>query len=95
MVVYKTKKFDAALADFQSEYELQKRRQARGNNMFLMGITAHNMGVVNVLAGREGSALPLFQEALEVKRRTFGRSHPEVAVSTVSVRYRLMGPWMT
>jgi hypothetical protein len=47
----------------------------------MSGITAHNMGVVCVLAGRDQLALPLFEEAVAVKREAFGREHPEVAVS--------------
>lgn len=47
----------------------------------MLGITAHNMGVISVLAGRDQLALPLFEEAIAVKRKAFGREHPEVAVS--------------
>ena len=47
----------------------------------MLGITAHNMAVVCVLAGREQMALPLFEEAVAAKREAFGCEHPEVAVS--------------
>jgi hypothetical protein len=47
----------------------------------MLGITAHNMGVIYVLAGRDHLALPLFEEALALKRKAFGHEHPEVAVS--------------
>jgi tetratricopeptide (TPR) repeat protein len=39
------------------------------------------MGVVSVLAGHDQEALPLFQEAVLVKKDTFGPEHPEVAIS--------------
>jgi hypothetical protein len=53
----------------------------KNNNTFMLGITAHNMGVVCVLAGRDHHALPLFEEAISAKRKSFGSEHPEVAVS--------------
>jgi hypothetical protein len=75
------KNYGAALDDFRRTYEAQKRNPKRKNNNYMLGITAHNMGVVCVLAGRDQLALPLFEEAVAVKREAFGREHPEVAVS--------------
>jgi hypothetical protein len=46
-----------------------------------VGITAHNIAVILVLAGRDDQAMPLFEEAVAMKRSAFGPDHPEVAVS--------------
>jgi hypothetical protein len=48
----------------------------------MAGISAHNMGVVCVLAGKEDLAMSIFQDAIELKRAAFGEEHPEVAVSS-------------
>jgi hypothetical protein len=47
----------------------------------LAGITAHNLGVLHVLAGKDDQAVPLFEEAIDRKKNVFGPDHPEVAVS--------------
>jgi tetratricopeptide (TPR) repeat protein len=47
----------------------------------LAGITAHNLGVLHVLALKDDEAIPLFQEAIDRKRQAFGLNHPEVAIS--------------
>ena len=73
--------FNAALATFRRAYHQQKRNPSRNGNSYMLGITIHNMGVVNVLARRDEEALPLFEEAVAVKRDTFGPHHPEVAIS--------------
>jgi Flp pilus assembly protein TadD len=75
-----SRKFEEALSDFRKAYDVQKRRPAKNNNNFMLGITAHNMGVVCVIAGRDHHALPLFEEAVALKREAFGLEHPEVAV---------------
>lgn len=77
----KGRNFNAALADFRRSYTQQKRHPSRNGNAHMLGITVHNMGVVSVLAGRDGEALPLFEEAVAVKSSTFGPYHPEVAIS--------------
>lgn len=47
----------------------------------MAAITAHNLGVLHVLAGQDDLALPLFEEAIDRKRQEFGADHPEVAIS--------------
>lgn len=59
----------------------QKANLNRGNNKFLAGITAHNLGVVKVLAGEDGDVVPIFHEAIALKEAAFGTDHPEVATS--------------
>jgi tetratricopeptide (TPR) repeat protein len=64
----------------------QKAHLHRGNNKFLAGITAHNLGVVKVLAGHDhdennGDVIAIFQEAIALKESAFGTDHPEVATS--------------
>jgi len=60
---------------------MQRKRPEKNNNRFLLGITAHNMGVVSILMGRDYEALPYLEEAVALKRDAFGASHPELAVS--------------
>ena len=50
----------------------------------MSGITAHNMAVCCVLAGKshESRAINLFQQAIKFKCDAFGPEHLEVAVST-------------
>jgi hypothetical protein len=69
-----------ALQEFDSRRKEQIGLPNQGDNRYLAGVTVHNMAVVNVLAGRDDVALPLFQEAAKLKRRAFGEKHPEVAV---------------
>jgi len=52
-----------------------------GNNFYMAGITAHNLGVVKVLAGEDDAAEPLFREAISLKEAAFGRDHEVVALS--------------
>jgi hypothetical protein len=59
----------------------QTARPDRGNNRYLVGITAHNLGVIKVLLGRDDEATPLFQQAIALKKVSFGTDHPEVALS--------------
>jgi len=53
----------------------------RNNNILLSGITAHNIGVVYILAGRDAEAISYFHQAVGLKKKAFGEDHPEVAVS--------------
>jgi tetratricopeptide (TPR) repeat protein len=66
---------------FKRDYETQKKRPTVNCNSSLLGITAHNMGVVCILAGKDGESIPYFREAVDLKRAAFGEDHPEVAVS--------------
>ena len=55
----------------------------------MSGITAHNMAVCCVLAGKshESRAINLFQQAIKFKCDAFGPEHLEVAVSTFTNMY--------
>jgi hypothetical protein len=75
------KEFGGALEDFNKDFEKQKAHINRGINRYMVGITAHNIAVILVLAGRDDKAFPLFEEAVNLKRHAFGPEHPEVAVS--------------
>lgn len=44
-------------------------------------VTAHNLGVIKVLAGADKEATSLFQQAISLKLASFGNNHPEVALS--------------
>lgn len=79
----RSKEFDAAIADFTEDLKAQRNHPTRGNNKYIVGITAHNLGVLHVLAGKDDESIPLFVEAIDRKRSIFGPDHPEVAV-----RYR-------
>ena len=73
--------FGAAMASFEKDLERQKAHPKRNNNSYLSGITANNMAVVYLFAGRSDEAFALFQEAVALKRVAFGNDHPQVAVS--------------
>jgi hypothetical protein len=77
------RQFGAALASFEKDFEREKAHPKRSNNAYLVGITAHNMAVVYLFAGRSDKALVLFQEAVTLKRAAFGNDHLQVAVSYV------------
>lgn len=55
----------------------------------MRGISAHNLGVISLLAGRESEAFEYFEEAVEIKSQAFGKDHPEVAVSLdeIAIQY--------
>jgi tetratricopeptide (TPR) repeat protein len=53
----------------------------RTNNRYMRGITAHNLGVIRVLAGADDEATPLFRQAITLKTASFGPDRPEVALS--------------
>jgi Tfp pilus assembly protein PilF len=76
------KNYGDAIEGFKKAYEAQKKYPNKNNNKFMAGITAHNMGVVCVLAGHEDLAMSIFQDAIELKRAAFGEEHLEVAVSS-------------
>lgn len=77
----KTKQFKAAISDFNEDLKTQRMHPNRGNNKLLAGITAHNIGVLHVLAGNDDESISLFEEAIDRKKTVFGPEHPEVAVS--------------
>jgi tetratricopeptide (TPR) repeat protein len=52
-----------------------------GINKYLAGITAHNLGVVNVLVGQPENAIIYFKKAIHLKEIAFGKNNPEVALS--------------
>lgn len=75
--------FEALAEQLEKELHRQKMHmQGNGGlNFYTAGITAHNLGVVKVLAGHDVSAEPLFREAISLKEVAFGRDHEEVALS--------------
>lgn len=77
----KAHNFDAAISEYMDDLKAQRAHPNKGNNRLLAGITAHNLGVLNVLAGNDDEAIPLFEEAIDRKRNKFGKNHPEVAIS--------------
>lgn len=83
------RQFGAALASFEQDLERQKAHPNRHNNAYLAGITAHNMAVVYLFAGQSEKALVLFEEAVELKRASFGSMHPHVANSLVEIGIQL------
>jgi hypothetical protein len=48
----------------------------------MAGITGHNIAVLHILSDQSDKALPLFRQAVTLKRVAFGPDHPEVAVSS-------------
>jgi hypothetical protein len=78
------KEFAAALRDLSKDYEHQKNHSTQGSNKYMAGITGHNIAVLHVLSDQSDKALPLFRQAVELKRVAFGPEHPEVAVSRIS-----------
>lgn len=83
-VAIQAKKYEQAIGDLYRIYETQKRNPDRQNNKYLVGITAHNIAVIYVLANRDDKALPIFRQAVALKRAAFGENHPQVAVSMTS-----------
>jgi len=69
--------------------ESEKAHPKRSNNAYLAGVTAHNMAVVYLFAGQSDQALVLFEEALALKRASFGNSHQQVANSLVEIGIQL------
>lgn len=86
---FQERNYGVAFQEFKKAYETQKKYPNRNNNKYMAGITAHNMGVVSVLAGHEDMAMSIFQDAISLKRAAFGEEHPEVAVSSCSVSCEL------
>lgn len=66
---------------FSKQLTLQKSHLKRDDNAFLAGITAHNLGVSKVLMGLDDEAESFFREAIRLKEESFGKFHPEVALS--------------
>lgn len=85
------RQFGAALASFEKDYERQKAHPKRSNNEYLVGITAHNMAVVYLFAGQSEKAFELFEDAVALKRASFGNDHPQLAVSELFQLLLLVG----
>lgn len=77
------KKFPLLSEELEKQLQRQKThlQGQGGTNFYTVGITAHNLGVVKVLAGDDQAAAPLFREAIALKEAAFGRDHEEVALS--------------
>eukprot|EP00934_Nitzschia_sp_Nitz4_P004843 Nitzschia sp. Nitz4//scaffold286_size23798//17959//19219//NITZ4_008454-RA/size23798-augustus-gene-0.14-mRNA-1//1//CDS//3329545750//4833//frame0 len=72
--------FSAALKIFEKDYETQNRNIQKSANKFVIGITTHNMGVASILTGSKYT-LSLFEDAVQLKKESFGPENPEVAKS--------------
>eukprot|EP00544_Gedaniella_sp_CCMP2646_P006230 CAMPEP_0202503000 /NCGR_PEP_ID=MMETSP1361-20130828/40613_1 /ASSEMBLY_ACC=CAM_ASM_000849 /TAXON_ID=210615 /ORGANISM="Staurosira complex sp., Strain CCMP2646" /LENGTH=362 /DNA_ID=CAMNT_0049136133 /DNA_START=90 /DNA_END=1178 /DNA_ORIENTATION=+ len=83
------RQFGAALASFEKDLEREKANPARNNNKFLAGITCHNMAVVYLFAGQSDKAFSLFEQAVALKRASFGKDHIQVASSLVEIGIQL------
>jgi tetratricopeptide (TPR) repeat protein len=59
----------------------QKANPNIGNNKYLAGISAHNLGVVEVILGRPQEAIAHFREAICLKENAFGLEDTEVGLS--------------
>lgn len=66
---------------FTRTLRAQKAHPNSGNNKYLGGITAHNLGVIEVIEGKPQEAIAYFREAICLKESAFGRQDPEVALS--------------
>lgn len=67
--------------ELEKRLAVQKAFPNRANNKFKLGITTHNLAVLNVLAGEDNKAEHLFRKAVSLKASSFGANHPEVALS--------------
>ena len=65
----------------RSVFERGENNDESDDAACLMGITLHNIAVVNVFAGRFPKAIEIFQEAVEAKKAYVGDNHHLVAVS--------------
>jgi Tetratricopeptide repeat len=77
----KSNQFPKLVEELSTLLTRQKRSAQSGFNFFLVGITAHNLGVANILARNDAEAEPLFREAIRLKQNAFGSQHYEVALS--------------
>lgn len=77
------------MAAFEKDLEREKAHPNRNNNKYLAGITCHNMAVVYLFAGQSEKAFGLFEQAVALKRASFGNTHPEVATSLVEIGIQL------
>ncbi|CAJ1932912.1 unnamed protein product [Cylindrotheca closterium] len=69
----------AASRELERKYDIQQRRITMVNNAYMVGITAHNLGVLSVLMGKQDEAMTYFEEAVAFKREAFGKGHIEIA----------------
>jgi tetratricopeptide (TPR) repeat protein len=82
MQPFKGRNYEEAAMQLESSLALQVTNLTNGNNAYLAGITAHNLGVLRVLTGRDEEAERFFREAVSLKEAAFGQhQHHEVALS--------------
>ena len=55
-----------------------------------MGAALHNVAIANLRAGSLDDAMDAIEEAIKIRSRALGRSHPKVAVRVSSPRL----PWL-
>ena len=87
--ITQSRQFGAALVAFEDDFDREKAHPARSNNKYLAGITCHNMAVVYLFAGQSEKALGLFEQAVALKRASFGSNHIQVANSLVEIGIQL------
>ncbi|KAL3939939.1 MAG: hypothetical protein SGBAC_005425 [Bacillariaceae sp.] len=74
-----SQEYDVAFRELQKKYDIQQRRITMVNNSYMVGITAHNLGVLALLMGNQDEAMTYFEEAVDFKREAFGNGHIEIA----------------
>lgn len=71
---YKTAlaQFESILSDILGRY---------GEHHDRVGAALHNVAIANLRAGSLDDAMDAIEEAIKIRSRSLGRSHPKVAVS--------------
>ena len=65
--------FESILSDLLGRYGERHER---------IGAALHNVAIANLRAGSLDDAMDAIEEAIKIRSRALGRSHPRVAVST-------------
>uniref|UniRef100_A0A7S1ZIR8 Kinesin light chain n=1 Tax=Trieres chinensis TaxID=1514140 RepID=A0A7S1ZIR8_TRICV len=83
---FRSGEFSKAFVAFEKIAKQQRFHPKKEDDTFLLGITMHNMGVCRLLAmDDDAAALKLFERAADLKRKSFGPDHVEVAASLVEI----------
>lgn len=59
--------------------------EAYGEEHYRVGAALHNVGIANLRAGKLDDAMASIEEAVRMRKKTLGATHPKVAVSTLSI----------
>jgi tetratricopeptide (TPR) repeat protein len=65
--------FESILSDILGQY---------GERHDRVGAALHNVAIANLRAGKHDDALDAIEEAIKIRSKALGRSHPKVAVSS-------------